>query len=292
MTAPRPRATGLLLAAALLGALLLSACGAGGFGNKEPTTLAPKITSYVALGDGFTAAPYLGKPTTDDGCLRSPDNYPQQVAAGLGITDVTDVSCTGATTKAISDKFKPAGARTSVAAQLDAVTKDTDLVTIGIGIEDKDLLHSLFHLCVTPSCGTDVPAGTVAEGLPEISQAIAEAVRAVVARAPDAYVVVVGYPEVMPLDQDCKAVPKMDDTQFFYANKGWDQFNTGVGSAARQAGAAYVDVRRLTGAHAPCADEPWVNGGTDVKGKAFAFHPKKAEQAVVAEAVLAQVRTR
>lgn len=291
MTVRRSRAVGLPLVAALA-ALLLSACGAGGFGSKEPTTLNTAIASYVAIGDGFTAAPYVGRTTAADGCLRSDGNYPQQVASALGVADFRDVSCVGATTKAVTDTFKPAGAKKSVKAQLDAVTKDTQLVTIGIGIQDGGFLNSLFHLCVSTVCGSNVPAGTVKSQLATIGRELTDVIRDVTARAPGAYVVVVGYPELMPLDQDCATMPKMDDTQFFYTNQGWDQFTTSVGSAARQAGATYVDVRRLTANHGPCSDEPWVNGAKGIKGKALAYHPKAPEQKAVAEAVLATVRTR
>jgi hypothetical protein len=292
MNASRTRAAGLPVAAALVLALALAGCGAGGFGSKEPTNVDTAIKSYVALGDGYTAAPYVGRTTAADGCLRSEDNYPSRVAESLAVTDFKDVSCVGATTKAITDKSRPPGATKTVKAQIDAIDPDTDLITIGIGIENSHLLSNLFRLCFTAVCGDKVPAGTVRDQLATISRQITATIRAVTSRAPQAYVVVVGYPELLPFERDCKDLPTMNDTQLFYATQGWDQFTTAVGSAARQAGAAYVDVRKLSEAHAPCTKDPWVNGDTTVKGKRVAYHPKAAEQKAVAEAITAAVRTR
>lgn len=284
------RAAGLAVAAALT--LLLSGCGAGGFGGKEPTNPSAAITSYVALGDGFAAAPYVGRTTSTDGCLRSELNYPQQVATALRITDFKDASCVGATTKAITDAYRPPGAKRDVTAQLDAVTRDTGLVTISVGLSNGNLLNSLFRICVATPCGTQVPAKDLVDILKQISTDLPATIRAVVAKAPQAYVVVVGYPELMPFDNGCKTLPRMNDDQWRYANLAWQQFTAAVSSSARQAGAAFIDVQRLSEAHPPCSKEPWVNGGTAVKGKSVAYHPKPAEQQAVADAVVAQVNTR
>ena len=288
MTAARTRAAGLALVAVL--ALLLSGCG--GFGSKEPKTLDTAIKSYVALGDGFAAAPYAGNTTSKDGCLRAELDYPQQVATALGVTDFKDVSCVGATTKAITDSYRPPGAKRSVKAQLDAVSRDTDLVTITVGLSDGNLLNSLFRICTATPCGNQVLAKDVVDQLNRIATALPATIRAVVTKAPQAYVVVVGYPELMPFENGCKKLPTMNDDQWSYANLAWDRFTTTVGSAARQAGAAFVDVQRLSADHPPCSKEPWVHGATAVKGKSLAYHPTPAEQQVVGTAVVQQVNTR
>ena len=291
MTAPRARAAaGLALLAVL--APLLSACGSGGFGGKQPESLDTSITRYVALGDGFAAAPYVGRTTDEDGCLRAELNYPQQVATSLGVPDFKDVSCVGATTKAVTGPFRPPGAKKDVAAQLDAVTPDTDLVTISIGIMNSSLLTGMFDICVAQPCGTKVLPKDLVDQLNQLTTDLPATIRAITDKAPQAYVVVVGYPELLPFVRDCKALPKMDDTQWSYANRAWRQFSTTVGSSARQAGAAYVDVRRLSEEHAPCSEHPWVNTDAAVPGKSFAYHPKALEQSAVAEAVVGQVRTR
>lgn len=284
------RATGLAVVSLL--AAVVSACGAGGFGSKAPATLSTKVTSYVALGDGFAAAPYVGRSTSQDGCLRSELNYPRQVASTLGVADFKDVSCVGATTAAITDAFRPPGATKDVPAQLDALGPDTDLVTVSVGIMNDRLLTTMFDICVALPCGTKVAAKDLVAHLDELADDLPATIRKITAKAPGAFVVVVGYPELLPIEKGCALLPAMNDTQWSYANLAWERFSSEVGSAARQAGATYVDVRKLTGAHAPCSDQPWVNGARAAKGKSFAYHPKAREQAAVAAAVAAQVRAR
>src|ERR1051326_4231915 len=54
---------------------------------------------YVALGDSYTAGPFIPVQQDDPvGCLRSDHNYPHLVAAILGFR-LRDVSCSGATTQ-------------------------------------------------------------------------------------------------------------------------------------------------------------------------------------------------
>src|SRR5690349_20368525 len=230
MTTSRTRAAGLALVAAL--ALVLSACGTGGFGSKEPTSTDRSIKSYVALGDGFAAGPYIGRTTAQDGCLRGELNYPQAVASSLGVTDFKDVSCVGATTKALTDAYRPPGTKKDVKAQLDALGPETDLVTVTIGISNDNLLSTMFTICIAQPCGNRPKPADFLDSLPQTANDMTNAIRAITAKAPQAYVVVVGYPELLPFDQHCKTVPKMDDTQWFLTQKVWNQFSTAVGSAA------------------------------------------------------------
>src|SRR5215475_7481089 len=59
----------------------------------------PPPSSYVALGDSYTAGPLIPLQESDPlGCLRSDHNYPHLVAAALGVSDFRDPSCSGAET--------------------------------------------------------------------------------------------------------------------------------------------------------------------------------------------------
>ncbi len=58
----------------------------------------PTYDRYVALGDSFTAAPFVPLTQLADGCLRSTNNYPHLVAGALRIPELEDRSCTGAQT--------------------------------------------------------------------------------------------------------------------------------------------------------------------------------------------------
>ncbi|RZI79153.1 MAG: hypothetical protein EOO67_20845, partial [Microbacterium sp.] len=168
------------ITAALVASLaLVSGCGAGGFDNKAPERSTGPVTfdSYVAIGDGFASGPYLGKDVSTSGCLRSADNYPTQVARALSVGTVTDVTCVGATTQDLTAISTAPGSKKKLAPQLDAVTKDTDLVTLGIGIEDNGLLQDMFHVCQAEPCGNDVLGPPLAKQLDAFSSAISSTVR-------------------------------------------------------------------------------------------------------------------
>jgi hypothetical protein len=287
------RAAGPLLVVALT--VVLTGCGGGFSANPAPPP-DQTIHSYVALGDGFAAAPYTGQTADDDGCLRSKENYPALVAEELDVEDFRDVSCTGATTDALTKKTKPAKGKDSVAPQLDAVTEDTDLVTIGMGIEDGDLLHSIFNICAAQPCAPgSVIYTAVLEDLDRATEAMTTALRDIQAKAPGAYIVVVGYPMLTaPPGSACNAFPTQpalpdgtDPVSYVL-----DKMNTQMRLAARQVGGGYVDVADLSADHVLCSDKPWVSDMKTKPGKEVAYHPLAAEQRAVAEQVATQVKER
>ncbi|MCW2784379.1 MAG: hydrolase family protein [Marmoricola sp.] len=288
MSRPSARTAGLL---ALLCLLAVAATGCGGFGSTEAAAPDRPLRSYVAIGDGFAAAPYTG-PTSKDGCLRSSKNYPALVAQDLKITDVTDVTCTGATTSALGNRSKPAFGTHALAPQLDAVKADTALVTVNIGIEDHGLLGGMFHVCLSLPCGKNISAKPLLADLEAFGTTLTAALRTIQDKSPQAYIVVVGYPQLMPSDKSCAALPAMAAAQLDAANLVLTRINSQVQSSARQTGASFVDLSTITGDHTACSPQPWVHGKTSVPGKSVAFHPVEAEQQAVADAVAAQVRSR
>lgn len=65
---------------------------------STPTITENSVTEYVALGDSYAAMGSISAPAEDQAvCLRSTDNYPAVVLAGLQVESGTDVSCAGAT---------------------------------------------------------------------------------------------------------------------------------------------------------------------------------------------------
>ena len=94
---------------------------------------------YVALGDSFTAAPFV--PTqygTPIGCGRSDHNYPSVVKAAIGATVFRDESCSSATTKHMTEPQGVLGG--NHIPQFDALSDDATLVTVGIGGNDVGLV--------------------------------------------------------------------------------------------------------------------------------------------------------
>lgn len=291
MTARVRRAAGLLAAGLLVGSAL-TGCGGGGFGSDAPPEPDLEIRSYVALGDGFVAAPYTGYTPDSDGCRRSKENYPALVAEELDIDDFRDVSCTGAATTAITQSTEPGEDAEAVPPQIDAVSDDTDLVSIGIGIEDRDLLRHAFEVCTALPCPSQVTAQKVLADVGLFADSLVSAVRAVQDKAADAYIVLVGYPRILPTEGSCAAMPDLDQARLDAANYLFDYLNRQIQSTARQTGADFIDVAELSLDHELCSEDPWVQGRRSKAGEYVAYHPLPAEQRAVADAIAEQVRTR
>ena len=283
----------LLLSVLLAG--IVAGCGSGGFSSAAPPPPEKTIRSYVALGDGFTAAPYAGRTAADDGCLRSAENYPALAAKKLGLTEVVDVSCTHAGTEALMKKFTTAKGKPALDPQLDAVTKDTDLVSIGAGIEDHGLLQEMFRICLVRPCAAGTAFYTqVLDHVNRAADSLTQAIRAIQEKAPEAYIVVVGYPRLTPPPESgCQQFPaQAPQADRDVVNYVLDDLNDKVRSAARQTGSAYVDVAALSQGHELCTSEPWVHSMTDRPGNAVAYHPLEAEQRAVADQLVTAVKER
>jgi lysophospholipase L1-like esterase len=250
--------------------------------------------SYVAMGDSYTAAPLVPSTDTSNGCLRSSGNYPALVAAAMPSATFVDVSCSGADTSSLT------GAQQTNSGpqrpQFDALSRRTDLVTIGIGGNDSNLFGTLVGTCSQlrdsdPSgspcrerltaAGND-PIGTA---LREIRSHVREAVAGIRDRAPDAIVVVVGYPQIVPASGTCPQLLPLATGDYAYGRR----LNKGLADAvrlgARQAD-AYVDVFAASAGHDICAADPWINGIRTDPSRALAFHPFAEEQQAVAGLVL------
>lgn len=287
MSAPRRAA---VAAAAVALTSLLAACG-GGFASAPAAPPDQTIRSYVALGDDFTAAPGVGDEVGEDHCERSDANYPALLAQDLGIHDVRDVSCVGATTTSLTSETTPAKDDAPVPAQLDAVGKDTGLVTIGAGIEDRSLLPRVFRICVAFPCGDKPTPQALLDDASAMAASLAAAVRRVQDEAPDAYVVLIGYPRITPDSGSCDAMPDIDQPALDAANRVLAEINREIRSAARETGVGYLDVERLSTGHELCSGEPWIGSNKDKRGQAT-YLPVAAEQSAVGKALAELVRNR
>jgi hypothetical protein len=92
-----------------------------------------------------------GAPVT---CSRSLLNYAHDIAAVTRPASFTDVTCSGAKTADFTGSQAP-----GVAPQLDAVTKDTRLVTMTIGGNDENVFVDSFFGCATLSVQSGSPFG-------------------------------------------------------------------------------------------------------------------------------------
>src|SRR5207253_2928468 len=124
----------------------------------------PRFATYAALGDSFTAAPFVPTTSLASGCFRSSGNYPKRLARELGAR-LHDVSCSAATTDDVAhpQHFGVGDLRSSARPQLRAVRRGTELVTVGIGGNDEGLFGSLVRGCSVAGSG---PGGRLAVSCP------------------------------------------------------------------------------------------------------------------------------
>lgn len=230
------------------------------------------LEEYVALGDSYTSGPGIpnqtGKPA---GCARSDRNYPSLVREALEPEAFRDVSCSGATTEdltspqAVADGTNPP--------QLDALSARTDLVTLGIGGNDIGF-GEIISTCATRSptrpggaaCrdfyqrnGRDELRARIEATAPEIAAVLDR----IAERAPDATVLVVGYPTILPdSGPGCFPVVPFSPGDVAYLREITKELSAMLAREAEQADVEFVDTYTSSIGHDVCKlpGTKWVEG--------------------------------
>ncbi|MDY6808589.1 MAG: SGNH/GDSL hydrolase family protein [Actinomycetota bacterium] len=249
----------------------------------------------VNLGDSFSAAAGVqplvaGSPVV---CLRSSRNFAHVLAAAEGYR-LTDVSCSGADT----EDFESAQ-YDGVPPQLDALTPDADIVTVMIGGNDNDLYSTAIRECA------DLAAGDLA-GSPcrdargthyidiveeQTAPALVAAMAAVREKSPDAEVLVVGYPWILPPTGGCYPTMPVASGDVPYLRELQSVLNAAGQQAAEQAGARFVDMAQPSEGHDACAPvgQRWIEPRNGASGAA-PIHPNVAGQQAIADEVAAALQ--
>ncbi|MFT7841796.1 SGNH/GDSL hydrolase family protein [Saccharothrix sp. BKS2] len=206
-----------------------------------PTARAEAPVDYVALGDSYssgTGAP----PYTGGTCFRSPRGYAQLWADSHEVSSFRYAACGGATTQSMTNQF----------ASLDA---GTDLVSLTIGGNDVGFANTMIT-CVTASDSACLNA--VDEGVDEANTVLPARLDTTYAtirnRAPNATVVVLGYPRLVEPNGSC-----LNATKRAALNRGADALHAVISARAAAAGVRYVDARAHFAGHGACGSSPWIN---------------------------------
>ena len=291
-TSTRRRVLAALVAASALG---LSACSGadGSAGPVEPEAPTfgdlPAEIDYVALGDSYSAGPLVTTVRSDpSGCVRSTDNYPAFLAGWLSVGTYRDVTCSAADTSDLRRRQQVIGGE-SVAPQLDALSEETDLVTLGIGGNDFGIFSSLVGCAPGARACPPSLQQRLLRDAGRVEARVERAVRQVSERAPEAAVYVVGYPQVLPAEDGCSAVP-LPEGQLETAASVAQRLNDSLRAGAESAGASYVDLEEASEGHDVCAGpDAWINGPEMRLGVAAPFHPLLAGMRGVAEEVFGTI---
>lgn len=214
---------------------------------------------YVALGDSYASGVGAGYYDSASGdCKRSALGYPALSAAAHGDFTLKDVSCSGAT---IADVRS---------GQLSAVTGGTDVVTVTVGGNDaqfstvvQDCLLNTDSYCKTATLWMSSYATN------QMVTELSGLYRDIRARAPQAKIIVLGYPQALATTGTCPVID-LSAAKRTSMNGFADALAEGTRAAAAQASVTFVDMREPFKAHGACGTDPWIN---DLTTPSEVFHP-------------------
>jgi len=257
----------------------------------------PPVKKYVAMGSSYAAGPKIPDAVPDQACGRSTGNYPHLVAAALGL-DLTEVSCIGATIDNITTT-----AQTMNPIQLDAVTSDTDVITLTIGGNDVTYSSSLTtcgldgmngRSCLEPAAGAgapDVDSSAVEELLNQEEGRLVAMLKKVRQAAPVARIYLVGYPMVLPDPAvACPPDVPMQAADATFLGMVGARLQMAFASAAATAGVTFVDWYGASRGHDACspASVRWVEGQADAA--VAVYHPNPSGMRAAADLIIAQIQ--
>jgi lysophospholipase L1-like esterase len=267
---------------------------------------AASVRRYVALGDSFSsgegASSYLPEaPGRPERCHRSRNAYSQLLAArllgGVQHDPARDfLACSG-------DKVPDLESR-----QLGALSADVAVVTVGIGGNDAGWID-IIKACMIDAASHPRPGSgrgcnhiiddVFGQRLPALRRRLAEAYSTIKARAPQATVIVVGYPAIFEdsyRSTFCASVGSLTRGARADLRKGAERLDGEIGAIARSFGFRFVDPRAAFDAHricGPAAD--WFHGVTFGRNgepvlSPQTFHPTPDGQRGFANAIAAANR--
>ena len=267
----------------------------------SPATAAAPSGGYVALGDSYTSGPLI--PTqVDPNCTRSNKDYPSLVSRAIGSSSFTDVSCGGATTTDMASAGSgELGA--AVPPQLNALKPTTALVTLGIGGNDigfsgiiETCAEDSLHNPLGSPCKDEFDSGGVDQLLARIyatAPKVATVLQQIHAFSPNALVVVVGYPDILPTSGvGCWPAVPISWGDVPYMRSVELNLNAMLASTAAANGASYVDTYTPTIGHDACKSKAtrWVEGLVPASSAA-PFHPNALGEQGMANAVTAALNS-
>lgn len=291
---PRRRArVPALVAVAVAVATACTAGHSGPAGDQAATAESIVLAGarYVALGSSFASGLGL-PPVVDEGCGRSAGNYPRIVADALQL-ELIDMSCFGARLENV--EYAPQEAGDTRPAQLDAVTPDTAVVTLTIGGNDVGYTRVLGDQACSARAecpGISADEDGVRSELETIGDKLAVTLDTIAAKAPDATVLLVTYPQIVPSSGATCAMIALTAEQARFSATAGARLDRAFRDAATRTGARLVDSYRASEGHSACsADEPWVTGYLPhTPAGPAAFHPTASGMRAQAELVVAALR--
>ncbi len=264
--------------------------------------------NYVALGDSYSSGDGAGEyeeGTAEPGeCWRSEHAYPKVVEEEFSFEGALGFyACSG---HKGSDMLSQVGTPES---QLERVTEHTSLVTVGIGGNDLGFIPVL-RTCIVRMPLLERTACTdqedeVNEKMDAFEETLTEVITDIRERAPDARVLVLGYPRLFP-EEPSGMYYTLSQSDQLWLNSVAQRFNNRIRDTAYEAdgdvygsrgvgSVEFVNVFTALKGYEVSEDNSWLNGivlgqlGEGLRVDRASFHPTAQGQRSIAERVRLQI---
>ncbi|GAB2885994.1 SGNH family lipase [Streptomyces deserti] len=248
----------------LLSALLLAVATAlTGAATAQASQFAA-TGGYVALGDSYSSGVGAGSYDSSSGdCKRSTRAYPRLWAAANSPSTFHFTACSGARTGDV------------LTGQLGPLSSTTGLVSITVGGNDAGFAD-VMTTCVLQSDSACVSRINTAKAyvdstLPGKLDSVYSAIRT---KAPNAHVVVLGYPRFYKLGTTCLG---LSETKRKAINDAADYLDAAIQKRARDHGFTFGDVRPTFTGHEICSGNSWLQS-VNWLNIGESYHPTAAGQ--------------
>ncbi|MEV6637029.1 SGNH/GDSL hydrolase family protein [Actinoplanes sp. NPDC051470] len=216
---------------------------------------------YVAIGDSYAAGVGASPFDPEAGeCQQNPNSYPRIWQRNNPAFELHDMTCSGATVESVRES------------QLDTLSSATKLVTITVGGNDNHFTETL-RTCLLGTDEEDCKYETnyysyaarhwQADALESLYEEVQN-------KAPNARVIVVGYPRLIDSGNGSCGLVNPDAARRSHLNNNADQLAEGIRSASARAGVDFVDVRPAFAGHEACGADPYIIGADNSR---MMFHP-------------------
>ncbi len=246
----------------VLGCLVISSLLVPGLAAPAAAASGYADIDYVALGDSYSSG--VGAPGQTGLCLRSPNGYPGQWAARNQPKSFTDLSCGGAVTGDVRSR------------QVPRLSSGADLITITIGGNDAGFAPTVLSCQVSSDAAciqtVDTARTDITTTLPAKLDATYAAIKA---KAPQAEVIVLGYPRLFDTASAWCGIAGMTLAKRRALNSGADDLAAVIKARSEAAGFTFSDVRDEFAGRGICASGAYLNGLTVVPPQ-NSFHPNRA----------------
>ncbi|MEU8542884.1 SGNH/GDSL hydrolase family protein [Streptomyces sp. NPDC048717] len=234
-------------------------------GSGAAQAAATASVNYVALGDSYSSGVGAGSYDSASGdCKRSANAYPMLWKASHATTSFAFNACSGAVTTDVTNN------------QLGSLNSSTTLVSITIGGNDAGF-SDVMTTCILQSDATCVSRVNQAKSyvdttLPARLDAVYTAIRN---KAPNAKVVVLGYPRFYMLNGTC--IAGLSETERSAINGASDYLNAAISKRAANKGFTFSSVTSTFSGHEICSGSAWLHS-VNWLNIGESYHPTAAGQ--------------